>query len=173
MPGLDRVRPQKKYGNYQDSSSLTASFFPIRPDDTTSTVTAVAENLDDESAPESLEQISYDKRNLRITTNLIAIIHKMTKNKAHRILSLVSWKSSAVLKRILRLRSYGRLHYYSLKILKSQVPFLGRKWRNANMRVIGLIYFHLRPRLHESYLSGEIDTNDEKALVGQFLDLCV
>jgi hypothetical protein len=57
------------------------------------------------------------------------------------------------------------LHYYTLKVLKSQVPFLGKKWRNANMRIVSLVYLELEPRLSEDYLSGEFDSDAERAMV--------
>jgi hypothetical protein len=109
----------------------------------------------------------FERRNLSITINLVAILHKMTKNNTHRNLLLVGYKSSAVLKRVLKIHS-DALHYYTLKVLKSQVPFLGRKWRNANMRIISLVYMELDPRLNEDYLAGEFDSDADRAMVFAF-----
>ena len=88
----------------------------------------------------------------------------MTRDRPHRILLLVSWKSSAVLKRALKVHS-DTLQQYTLKLLKSQVPYMGRKWRNANMKIVSGIYYHLDPRLKEDYLAGEYSTDPESALV--------
>jgi len=54
----------------------------------------------------------------------------ITKRKLHRILALVQWKTSAVLKRILRVNHVG-IQLYALKLLKSQIPFLGKKWKSS------------------------------------------
>lgn len=72
----------------------------------------------------------------------------LSKRKTHRIMLLVQYKSSvsilkyqlfipnyinpfgkAILKRILKV-SHPVLELYTLKVLKSQVPYLGRKWRS-------------------------------------------
>ncbi|KAI8916839.1 hypothetical protein BC831DRAFT_486512 [Entophlyctis helioformis] len=98
------------------------------------------------------------------TINLLRILQKLTKHKTHRVLSLVTWKASAVLKRILRVNHAG-LVLYALKLLKSQIPHLGRKWRSNNTRIVTLIYTHLRPMLREEYLMGEMEANHDEALV--------
>ncbi|KAJ3037125.1 Factor arrest protein 11, partial [Rhizophlyctis rosea] len=87
--------------------------------------------------------------------SLLRLLQKLTKRKPHRLLALVQWKASAVLKRILKVPSVA-IQLYALKILKGQVPFLGRKWRGSNMKVVTGIYMHLRPVLKEEWLSGEV-----------------
>lgn len=97
------------------------------------------------------------------TINLLRILQKLTKNKSHRILSMVQWKSSAVLKRLLKVNNQD-LKLYALKLLKCQIPFLGKKWRANNINVISEIYLNVRHRLKENYLSGEGEVAPTEAL---------
>ncbi len=92
------------------------------------------------------------------------ILHKVTKRRLKRILMLVQWKSTAVLKKVLRVQE-PRLLKYTLKALKTQVPFLGRKWKFANMHVISMIFMHLKPNLQETYLLSIPEPNQEEANV--------
>ena len=86
----------------------------------------------------------------------------------------------AVLKRILKVQP-PMLQLHVLKLIKSQVPFCGRKWRQcelrcisgrlvllsfdvarcahvANMQVITAIYLNCRPDLRDEWLTGiEVD----------------
>ncbi|KAJ3300501.1 Factor arrest protein 11 [Borealophlyctis nickersoniae] len=102
-------------------------------------------------------------RNFYTSINLLRILQKLTKRKTHRMLALVQWKASAVLKRVIKVNSVA-LQLYALKLLKGQVPYLGRKWRSSNMKVITGIYLHLRPYLRDDYLSGDVDMDVEDAL---------
>jgi hypothetical protein len=97
------------------------------------------------------------------TINLLRILQKITKNKNHRILAMVQWKSSAVLKRLLKVDNQD-LKLYALKILKSQIPFLGKRWRANNMNVISEIYLTVRHRLKDNYLSGDQEVEAPEAL---------
>jgi len=50
------------------------------------------------------------------------------------------------------------LQLHVLKLIKSQVPFCGRKWRQSNMKVITAIYLNCRPDLRDEWLTGtEVD----------------
>ncbi|KAI9017442.1 hypothetical protein BC832DRAFT_612171 [Gaertneriomyces semiglobifer] len=102
-------------------------------------------------------------RNFFTSINLLRILQKLTKRKTHRILALVQWKASAVLKRVIKINHVG-LQLYALKLLKSQVPFLGKKWRSSNMKVITAIFMHLRPYLRDEWLNGDADVDVEEAL---------
>ncbi|KAJ3218404.1 Factor arrest protein 11 [Dinochytrium kinnereticum] len=102
-------------------------------------------------------------RNFFTAINLLRILQKITKRKTHRILALVQWKASAVLKRVLKIQHIG-LQLYALKLLKSQIPYLGRKWRGSNMKVVTAIYLHLRPYVKEEYLAGEVEIDVDDAL---------
>lgn len=107
---------------------------------------------------------AYSWRNFSTTANLTQILHKICKHKAHRILLLVQYKSAAILKRTLRVQHTG-LQQYVLKLIKSQVPFCGRKWRQSNMRIITLIYLLCKPTLRDDWLGGgDIDAEVEASL---------
>ena len=104
----------------------------------------------------------YSWRNFFSSINFTRILQKLTKRKVHRILLLVQYKSSAILKRSLKVPHQG-LELYVLKVIKSQIPFCGRKWRQSNMRVITSIYLNCRPDLRDEWLSGsdvEADVED-------------
>ncbi|KAK4058163.1 Factor arrest protein 11 [Microbotryomycetes sp. JL221] len=106
----------------------------------------------------------FNWRNFFSIINFIHILQKLTKKKIHRILLLVQYKSSAILKRILKV-SHPTLQLYVLKVIKSQVPYCGRKWRQTNMKVITAIYLHCRPDLRDEWLTGiDVDNDVEESL---------
>lgn len=106
----------------------------------------------------------YSFRNFFAGLNFTRILQKLTKRKIHRILLLVQYKSSAILKRTLKV-PHPDLQLYALKVIKNQVPFCGRKWRQANMKVITAIYLNCRPDLRDEWLSGaDIDGDVEESL---------
>lgn len=111
--------------------------------------------------------IKSNWRNFFSSINLLRLLQIMTKNKPHRILNLVQWKSSAVLKRVLKVNHLG-LQFYALKLLKSQVPYLGKKWRAGNMRIVTSIFLNLRPELRGGWLAGDLDVDVDEALVSFF-----
>ncbi|KZP00033.1 hypothetical protein CALVIDRAFT_510034 [Calocera viscosa TUFC12733] len=99
----------------------------------------------------------YSWRNFFTSINFVRIMQKLSKHRSHRIWLLVQYKSSAILKRILKV-SHPMLQLFVLKIIKSQVPFCGRKWRQSNMKVITSIYLNCRPELRDEWLTGnEVD----------------
>ncbi|KAJ1566317.1 Factor arrest protein 11, partial [Cladochytrium tenue] len=102
-------------------------------------------------------------RNFFTAVNLLRTLQKLTKGKTQRVQSLVQWKASAVLKRVLKV-SHPALQLYCYKLMKSQVPYMGRKWKGNNTKIITGIYLHLRPNLKEEYLSGDLDIDAEEAL---------
>ncbi|KAI9203652.1 uncharacterized protein BJ171DRAFT_568769 [Polychytrium aggregatum] len=104
-------------------------------------------------------------RNFFSTINLLRVLQKMTKRKPHRIMAFVQLKPNALLKRVVRVQHYA-VQIYALKLLKSQTPYLGKKWRSvtANMKVITSIFMHLRPRLNEEYLCSDSECSPEQAL---------
>ncbi|KAF9057415.1 hypothetical protein BJ165DRAFT_1334998 [Panaeolus papilionaceus] len=103
---------------------------------------------------EEIELVTeYSWRNFFATINFAKIMQKLSKGRSHRIWMLVQYKSSAVLKRVLRV-NHPLLQLHVLKLIKSQVPFCGRKWRQSNMKVITSIYLNCRPELRDEWLAG-------------------
>lgn len=104
------------------------------------------------------------RRNMFAIINLLRVLQKLTKHKTHRILLLVQYKSSAILKRLLKI-NHTDLQKYVYKALKSQVPFLGRKWRSSHMKVITGIYVFCRSNLRDDWISGaDVEKDLEDAL---------
>jgi hypothetical protein len=107
-----------------------------------------------EEEVEMLTEFSW--RNFFSAINFAKIMQKLSKSRSHRIWMLVQYKSSvsevtwgkgprlihppsqAVLKRVLRV-PHPMLQLHVLKLIKSQVPFCGRKWRQCE----GEYYVHL------------------------------
>lgn len=92
-------------------------------------------------------------RNLFASINLLRILNKLTKWKHSRIMMLVIFKSSPILKRILKIR-HGLTQLYVLKLLKMQAKHLGRQWRKSNMKTVSAIYFKVRHRLNDDWVFG-------------------
>jgi hypothetical protein len=91
-------------------------------------------------------------------------MQKICKNKAHRNLLLVQYKSSNILRRSLKVPQ-PELRLYTLKLFKNQVPYGGRKWRQSNMRVITAVYLHCRPELRDEWLAGsDVDAEVDASL---------
>ncbi|KIW29117.1 uncharacterized protein PV07_04954 [Cladophialophora immunda] len=103
---------------------------------------------------------TYSFRQFQTSIHLLRVLQKLTRGKSHRILFLVQFKSSQILRRVLRVPD-PTLRLYVLKLFKSQVPYCGRKWRQSNMRVITAIYLHCRPELRDDWLAGMHDANVE------------
>ncbi|KAK5284148.1 Factor arrest protein 11 [Exophiala xenobiotica] len=103
---------------------------------------------------------TYSFRQFQTAIHLLRVLQKLTRGKSHRILFLVQFKSSQILRRVLRVPD-PTLRLYVLKLFKSQVPYCGRKWRQSNMRVITAIYLHCRPELRDDWLAGMHDASVE------------
>ncbi|KAL7274137.1 Factor arrest protein 11 [Rhizina undulata] len=111
--------------------------------------------------PESITDFSA--RNFFTEINMLRVLQKVVKSKAHRNLALVQYKSSTILRKALKCPQ-EELRYYTLKLFKGQVPYCGRKWRQSNMRVITSIYMYIRPELREDWLAGgDVDAEVEES----------
>lgn len=96
--------------------------------------------------------------------NYLRIMQKICKNKAHRNLMLVSYKSASFLRKALKVPQ-KELRLYTLKLFKNQVPYCGRKWRQTNMRVITAVYLTCRPELRDDWLAGsDVDAEVDEAV---------
>lgn len=114
------------------------------------------------AAAESITDFSW--RNFFSSINFLRVMQKICKNKAHRNLLLVQYKSSTILRKSLKIPQ-PELRLYTLKLFKNQVPYCGRKWRQGNMRVITAVYLHCRPELRDDWLAGsDVDAEVEEAL---------
>ncbi|GKU16528.1 unnamed protein product [Fusarium langsethiae] len=106
----------------------------------------------------------FSRRNFFSLINYLRVMQKICKNKAHRNLLLVQYKSSTILRKSLKVPQ-PELRLYTLKLFKNQVPYCGRKWRQSNMRVITAIYLHCRPDLKDEWLAGsDVDAEVDAAL---------
>jgi hypothetical protein len=72
----------------------------------------------------------FSWRNFFSTINFAKIMQKLSKGMMHRIRMLVHYKSTAILKRILKVQ-HPILQLHILKLIKSQVPYSGRRWRQS------------------------------------------
>lgn len=107
---------------------------------------------------------NFSWRNFFSSINYLRIMQKICKNKAHRNLMLVHYKSSQFLKKSLKVPQH-ELRLYTLKLFKNQVPYCGRKWRQTNMRVITAVYLHCRPELRDDWLAGsDVDAEVEDSV---------
>ncbi|KKY19129.1 putative pheromone-dependent cell cycle arrest protein far11 [Phaeomoniella chlamydospora] len=130
----------------------TPAFFTDRP---------AVDELGNPIAPLPASPITvFSWRNFFTSINFLRILQKITRQKAHRCLLLVQYKSSTILRKNLKVPD-PMLRLYTLKLFKSQVPYCGRKWRQSNMRVITAIYLHCRPELRDDWLAGMHDSNIE------------
>jgi hypothetical protein len=78
--------------------------------------------------------------------NYMRILQKIVKNKEHRISQMIQLKSVIVLRKILKFDD-SMIQRYALKLIKTQVPFMGRKFRLSNMPVFSGFFAHARPEL--------------------------
>lgn len=115
--------------------------------------------------PLPMEPITdFSRRNFFTLINYLRILQKICKNKSHRNLLMVQYKSSQVLRKNLKVPQ-PQLRLYTLKLYKNQVPYCSRKWRQSNMRVITAVYLHCRPELRDEWLAGcDVDAEMEEAL---------
>lgn len=107
---------------------------------------------------------NFSQRNFFAAITSLRVLRAVCGRHAHRNLMLVQYKSTPVLRRILRVPQ-SELRKYALKLVKAQVPFCGRKWRQANMRVITAVWLSIRPELRDDWLSGgDVDTTVEESV---------
>ena len=86
----------------------------------------------------------YSWRNFFSTINFLKVLQKMTKHRTHRTFMMTQYKSSVrdssparvkadnqqILKRMLRVNQ-PMMQLQVLKLIKSQMPHCGRKWRQG------------------------------------------
>uniref|UniRef100_A0AC35TVT3 Striatin-interacting protein 1 homolog n=1 Tax=Rhabditophanes sp. KR3021 TaxID=114890 RepID=A0AC35TVT3_9BILA len=92
----------------------------------------------------------YMWRNLFTAINLVRVVTKLTKGKHNRTSMLVVYKSSASLKRCMKVRQ-PLFQLYILKLLKMQARYLGRQWRRLNVDLLSSIYLKVRHRFGDDW----------------------
>lgn len=169
-PGEDDAVPPPILRHRPDTAAASSSVRGPSPDEAVpglleSHNRPEVDELGYPTAPPPKEPITdFSFRNFFSAINYLHIMQKITRNKAHRCLLLVQYKSSAILRKGLKIPD-PNLRYYTLKLFKSQVPYCGRKWRQGNMRVITAIYLYCRPELRDDWLAGsDVDAEVEEAL---------
>ncbi|KAK7182944.1 transmembrane hyphal anastomosis protein ham2 far11 [Paraphaeosphaeria sporulosa] len=177
--GVDQEQPEESPEADSDSDDAVPPPIRMRRDD--------PESLESEAEPPSplpampqapeVDELGFPTSELPkepITTfswrafftsiNYLRIMQKICKNKAHRNLMLVSYKSSQFLRKSLKVPQ-PQLRLYTLKLFKNQVPYCGRKWRQSNMRVITAVYLHCRPELRDDWLAGsDVDAEVDESV---------
>lgn len=123
---------------------------------------------DEKVDSESSTQLSGDKKSsfssFYSTINVLKILQKITKRKYCRLLHLIQLKTCNILKRIVLINNKD-LQYEALKLLKSQIPFLGKKWRIQNMSVISTMYRILPSKLLDETLFVELEIHPAESAV--------
>lgn len=114
-------------------------------------------NLTSKEPVETITEFSW--RTFFSNINHLRTLQKIVKGKAHRQLMMVQYKFSNVLKKALKVPQPD-IRLYTLKIIKGQVPYCHRKWRQSNMRIITAIYLHCKPELRDDWLAG-LQVEDE------------
>eukprot|EP00047_Mylnosiga_fluctuans_P014853 m.41623 g.41623 ORF g.41623 m.41623 type:complete len:725 (+) comp5681_c0_seq1:93-2267(+) len=89
-------------------------------------------------------------RNMHAVVSLLRVVQKIVKGNTNRVLVLVTEKSVIALKRCLQV-SNPFVQLYALKILKMQVPYLGKGWRKSNMMILSRIDRLVRHRFHDGW----------------------
>ncbi|CEF61235.1 Striatin-interacting protein 1 homolog [Strongyloides ratti] len=89
-------------------------------------------------------------RNLFASINLLRVLTKLTKGKISRTSMLVVFKSSAFLKRCMKVKQ-ATFQLYILKLLKMQARHLGRPWRKSNVDIMSSIYLKVRHRFIDDW----------------------
>ncbi|KPM35196.1 hypothetical protein AK830_g11386 [Neonectria ditissima] len=157
-PPIKRLRPPTEFHMMQedDGDSKSDGQVSTRPE---------VDELGYPVNPLPAEPITdFSRRNFFSLINYLRVMQKICKNKAHRNLLLVQYKSSTILRKSLKVPQQ-ELRLYTLKLFKNQVPYCGRKWRQSNMRVITAVYLHCRPDLRDEWLAGsDVDAEVDAAL---------
>eukprot|EP00026_Physarum_polycephalum_P003677 Phypoly_transcript_03690.p1 GENE.Phypoly_transcript_03690~~Phypoly_transcript_03690.p1 ORF type:complete len:763 (+),score=148.68 Phypoly_transcript_03690:95-2383(+) len=111
-------------------------------------------------------------RNFFSMTAVLRILQKLSKKNGVALRILHQYKAPAILKKTLDTHHHS-VRLYTLKIFKSLVPYLPRKWRAMNMKIISEIYCYVRLDTRDDWLSGDPDLGAkdvmETAQIDEFL----
>ncbi|KAI9496153.1 hypothetical protein BDB00DRAFT_926965 [Zychaea mexicana] len=120
----------------------------------------------DPPAPESPSIKSADmpsnQRNKAWILNTLRILQMMTKDKPLRNRTLAQYKAYMPLKRVTKHNKDSIEELYALKLLKSEVQYLGPKWRSDNMKTVSSISRRCPMGLRDDWLSLSDDEENEQ-----------
>eukprot|EP01062_Namystynia_karyoxenos_P043630 TRINITY_DN31953_c0_g1_i1.p1 TRINITY_DN31953_c0_g1~~TRINITY_DN31953_c0_g1_i1.p1 ORF type:complete len:797 (+),score=174.62 TRINITY_DN31953_c0_g1_i1:97-2487(+) len=86
--------------------------------------------------------VMLDRRALLTCIIVLRLLHKLTNRRPQRLCVLLQYKAHVLVRRKLRV-AHPLLRLYALKILLGVTPFLGRRWRAQNTRVLSHIHRYL------------------------------
>ncbi|KAF1961172.1 N1221-domain-containing protein [Byssothecium circinans] len=176
--GIEQEKPEEQPEFDSDSDDAAPPPIQMSRDDNTNPEAEIDQpSLPTTSGPPEVDELGFPTNELPTepitnfswrafytSINYMRIMQKMCKNKAHRNLMLVSYKSSQFLRKNLKVPQ-PELRLYTLKLFKNQVPYCGRKWRQSNMRVITAVYLHCRPELRDDWLAGsDVDAEVDESV---------
>ncbi|KAF2074944.1 hypothetical protein CYY_003730 [Polysphondylium violaceum] len=109
------------------------------------------------------QPIQENWRNYFSTICILRIIQKIIKHHPPRIYSLPLTKSANILKKYIQLDQLHQkplIRYYSLKVMKSLVPYLNKKWKQNNMKAITDIYLYVPIHINDHWLTNQSQLSD-------------
>eukprot|EP00762_Andalucia_godoyi_P003610 ANDGO_00695.mRNA.1 Factor arrest protein 11 len=108
-----------------------------------------------------------------ITVLFLRVLQKLTKHVNSRVSVLVHFKAHSSMKRMLLVSNeqtffMPEVNLYSLKIIKSMAPLLGRKFRgiSANLKLVSLIYHNLKNDIGDMWLTDDSASSSSTSSVG-------
>ncbi|GAM25906.1 hypothetical protein SAMD00019534_090810 [Acytostelium subglobosum LB1] len=101
-------------------------------------------------------------RNLFSTACLLRIIQKVSKYHPSRFTVIPPSKAVNILKKYSVIEQ-PTIRKYSLKIIKSLLPYLTKKWRQNNMKVITDIFLHVPIHINDVWLSQQNELTPQEA----------
>jgi hypothetical protein len=169
---MENSIPGEGWLKHKDESVLLDFFTYSQKENVLSDLPIVLEGTktlsDDSSSSETSTLLSEGRKasfsSFYSTCNLLKILQKITKRKYCRLLHLIQLKTCNILKRIILVNNRN-LQYEALKLLKSQIPFLGKKWRMQNMNVISTMYRILPSQLLDDTLSVDLEIHPSESAV--------
>ncbi|EPY49289.1 eukaryotic protein implicated in cell cycle regulation [Schizosaccharomyces cryophilus OY26] len=111
-------------------------------------------------------------RNTLITLNCLRVMGKVCKYHINRKELLVKIDMQKHLKKLLEI-PHEILKVYTLKVLKLHIPYLGIKWKQANMNIITDIYLHCPLNLRDSWIFQENNLETQRSSDLQDTFLCI
>jgi hypothetical protein len=112
-------------------------------------------------APSSLNVEMKGTRNMATAINLLHVLQKATKRHESRVLVLKKFKAHAMLRKVV-MAGQECVAVYALKLLKSLVPFLGRRWKVGHMSLVSMIYRKVRLDVGCDWLDQRESVNEDE-----------